>query len=90
MREQGKVQTVVMGGRPQNGPMQGVGGTKGTQVLPFDVIYNYAAVTLGVAKALNGAQVAQMLNETTAVGRIINSTQLAETQFALQREEDQR
>jgi hypothetical protein len=33
MREQGKVHTIAVGGRPVNGPMQGVGGTKGAQVI---------------------------------------------------------
>jgi hypothetical protein len=36
MRDQGHVQTIAVGGRPRNGPMQGVGGTKGALLLRFE------------------------------------------------------
>jgi hypothetical protein len=36
MREQGKVQTIAIGGRLVTGAMQGAGGSKGSQVLSFD------------------------------------------------------
>ena len=32
------VQFIAIGGRPQTGPMQAVGGVKGTQIFPFDLI----------------------------------------------------
>ena len=35
MKWQGKVKSVVAGGRPQTGPMQLMGGVKGTNVLPL-------------------------------------------------------
>tara|TARA_R110002003_G_scaffold702_7_gene21138 strand:+ start:8797 stop:10047 length:1251 start_codon:yes stop_codon:yes gene_type:complete len=38
LKNQGAVRTIAIGGRPQNGPMQGVGGTKGAQVFSWDDI----------------------------------------------------
>ncbi|OAP57019.1 hypothetical protein AYL99_09131 [Fonsecaea erecta] len=50
LKYQGKVKSIVIGGRPQTGPMQGIGGTKGCQVLPLpniltavDVFYQNAS-----------------------------------------------
>ncbi|KAK3943291.1 hypothetical protein QBC46DRAFT_307694 [Diplogelasinospora grovesii] len=41
MHTQAGVKSVAMGGRPIEGPIQGVGGVKGAQVLSFEQIYNY-------------------------------------------------
>ncbi|KAI4634608.1 hypothetical protein J4E83_001927 [Alternaria metachromatica] len=38
LKNQGAVRTIAVGGRPQLGPMQGVGGTKGAQVFAWDDI----------------------------------------------------
>ena len=38
LKNQGAVRTIAVGGRPQDGPMQGVGGTKGAQVFSWDDI----------------------------------------------------
>jgi hypothetical protein len=76
MREQGKVQTIVVGGRPLNAPMQGVGGSKGSQKLDMDTLWNFAERTIKVADALDGAVVAKHLNDSTAVGRIYNAKQI--------------
>lgn len=38
LKNQGSVRTIAIGGRPQSGPMQGVGGTKGAQVFGWDEI----------------------------------------------------
>lgn len=38
LKNQGAVRTIAVGGRPQEGPMQGVGGTKGAQVFSWDDI----------------------------------------------------
>ncbi|KAI9650895.1 hypothetical protein NHQ30_000930 [Ciborinia camelliae] len=43
MKSQGGVRSVVMGGRPQTGPMQGVAGSKGSEVLQFTQIDSYIA-----------------------------------------------
>ncbi|KAJ6443595.1 pyridine nucleotide-disulfide oxidoreductase family protein [Purpureocillium lavendulum] len=43
LRIQGGVKSVAFGGRPKEGPIQGVGGVKGSQVLQYADIYSYAA-----------------------------------------------
>ncbi|KAB8294146.1 hypothetical protein EYC80_009589 [Monilinia laxa] len=43
MKSQGGVRSIVMGGRPQTGPMQGVAGSKGSEVLTFGQIDEYLA-----------------------------------------------
>lgn len=40
MRSQGKVKQIVFGGRRQSGPMQGVGGIKGSEVWTYDDLFN--------------------------------------------------
>jgi len=41
LRVQGGLKSVTMGGRPKAGPMQGVGGIKGSQVLSYSDVYSY-------------------------------------------------
>ncbi|PQE32043.1 peptidase S41 family protein [Rutstroemia sp. NJR-2017a WRK4] len=43
MKSQGGVRSIVFGGRPQPGPMQGVAGSKGAQVLTYGNIAEYIA-----------------------------------------------
>ncbi|KAG5928950.1 hypothetical protein E4U42_007582 [Claviceps africana] len=43
LHQLGGVKSVAMGGRPKAGPIQGVGGVKGSQVLSFTALYNYAS-----------------------------------------------
>jgi hypothetical protein len=38
------VQFIAIGGRPQTGPMQAIGGVKGTQVFPFDLIASWVDI----------------------------------------------
>lgn len=40
MKTQGNVQQVVVGGKPQTGPMQGVAGSKGSQVYTWTQVYS--------------------------------------------------
>jgi hypothetical protein len=75
MREQGKVHTVFVGGRPRNAPAQGVGGTKGSQVISFDTIKFLMNQTMQAALDVYGEDVAREVNKT-AVGAILASTQL--------------
>ncbi|KAB5576208.1 pyridine nucleotide-disulfide oxidoreductase family protein [Coniochaeta sp. 2T2.1] len=51
LRLQGGVKSVAMGGRPQPGPIQGVGGVKGAQTLSYGNINAYVqdALSLGTA-----------------------------------------
>lgn len=44
MKYQGAVQQVVVGGKPQTGPMQGVTGSKGSQVYSWTKVYREAAL----------------------------------------------
>ncbi|KAG5932947.1 hypothetical protein E4U53_001148 [Claviceps sorghi] len=43
LRSQGGVKSVAMGGRPKTGPMQGVGGVKGSQALSYLTLYGYVS-----------------------------------------------
>lgn len=81
MREQAKVQTIAVGGRPFNQPMQGVGGSKGSQILPMNSIKLFAMDTVEVAKQLDGEAVAKKLNDTTAAGRIYGARQILKRSF---------
>ncbi|KZF23881.1 hypothetical protein L228DRAFT_246725 [Xylona heveae TC161] len=49
MKTQGKVKSIAIGGRPQTGPMQGVGGTKGANDYSFPVIWQFIAILLETA-----------------------------------------
>ncbi|KAK7564172.1 hypothetical protein IWX49DRAFT_498998 [Phyllosticta citricarpa] len=42
-KSQGAVKQVAIGGRPQTGPMQGVGGTKGAETISWDILAAKAA-----------------------------------------------
>ena len=75
MREQGQVQTISIGGRPQPGPMQTVGGTKGAQVLNMGNIAKLFKQALQVIVETMGVAVAQRAEGTT-FGAIVNTTQL--------------
>lgn len=49
MRTQAGVKSIAMGGRPQPGPIQGVGGIKGAQILAWSDIFSYAQTALRTA-----------------------------------------
>lgn len=53
LRLQGGVRSIAMGGRPQEGAIQGVGGVKGAQVLDWSSVlgFNQYALSLGGATA---------------------------------------
>ncbi|EFQ33998.1 hypothetical protein CGRA01v4_12488 [Colletotrichum graminicola] len=46
MKIQGNVKTIVMGGRPNGGLMQGIGGTKGAQVLTFERVFEASRILM--------------------------------------------
>lgn len=75
MREQGNVHTIMVGGRPKNTPAQAVGGSKGSQVLPFDTLYDLMGQTLNSTRLFYGDKVADMLN-SSMIGILANPTQL--------------
>lgn len=67
MKNQGNVQSIVIGGRPQTGPMQAVGGIKGSQVFDGNVMYsliqqfdepdNYEVVPKDVQTRVNSSSI---------------------------------
>ncbi|KAK0621685.1 hypothetical protein B0T17DRAFT_579554 [Bombardia bombarda] len=63
LRIQAGVKSVAMGGRPKAGPIQGVGGIKGSQVLQYSNIYSYASFYL--KNAQNDAQRAELSRFTS-------------------------
>lgn len=50
LRLQGGVKSVAFGGRPRQGPIQGVGGVKGSQVLQYQDIYSVATRGMSLTK----------------------------------------
>ena len=60
LKYQGKVKQIAIGGRPQEGPMQPVGGTRGTQDEPLKRIFEFTA---GIEQQATPQDVAQ-LNKT--------------------------
>jgi len=58
LRIQGGVKSVMVGGRPTPGPVQGVGGIKGAQTLSYASVYDY--VTQALAHATTDKQKAAL------------------------------
>ncbi|MCJ1392701.1 hypothetical protein MMC18_005572 [Xylographa bjoerkii] len=52
MKMQGNVQSYVFGGRPQTGPMQALGGSKGAQVQEFTTIMEQLALASNFSQAI--------------------------------------
>lgn len=73
MREQGQVQTIMIGGRPVNEPMQGVGDSKGIQILGFAVLHSVANTTVNMNAALDNSR---NFDKSTAVGRLLGADQV--------------
>ncbi|KAF2754326.1 hypothetical protein EJ05DRAFT_504417 [Pseudovirgaria hyperparasitica] len=70
LKEQAGVRTIAMGGRPQNGPMQGVGGTKGALTLKGSQIN--AQATLALANLTTSQdQLEELLG--TPIGTVANA-----------------
>lgn len=71
LRIQGGVQSVAMGGRPTEGPIQGVGGIKGAQVLDWDTVlyYNQWALTQAGANVTDAQEAALTRYNSLAVNR---------------------
>ncbi|KAF2710765.1 hypothetical protein K504DRAFT_475718 [Pleomassaria siparia CBS 279.74] len=69
MKNQGGVNQVVVGGVPRTGPMQGVSGSKGSQVYTWSQVYTEAAgAFLGLTKASQ-----KKLNDTD-IGKLVYTT----------------
>lgn len=63
MRLQGGVKSIAMGGRPKAGPIQGVGGIKGAQILSWSSILDNVQTALQNATASQAA----ILNRLTSL-----------------------
>lgn len=63
MKEQGKVESIAVGGLPANAPMQAIGGTKGSMTLRFDNIQSLALMSFDLA-AVQSEKMVEMLNTT--------------------------
>ncbi|KZM22602.1 uncharacterized protein EKO05_0009561 [Ascochyta rabiei] len=71
LKNQGAVRTIAVGGRPQEGPMQGVGGTKGAQVFSWDDIQTRMQATYFL-----GSPEQQKQWDTMDLGKTAFATQL--------------
>lgn len=60
LRIQGGVKSIAMGGRPQAGPIQGVGGVKGSQVLEWTDVYGFNQWALENAVDITDEQTAAL------------------------------
>jgi len=74
LKWQGKVKSIAMGGRPQTGAMQAVGGVKGSQV------YQYALLASDVYYAWQGAtlndqpEISSSIEASSTLGPILNDS----------------
>jgi len=76
MREHAHVHTIAIGGLPRPGPMQSVGGSKGSQVYKADTIMGFANLTLHeLLDPYGDEQLRARVNETI-VGTLANPGQL--------------
>lgn len=72
LKYQGKVKSIVAGGRPQTGPMQAMGGVKGGRVQDLDnllgfVQYYYANATSAELEAANKTSLKPLLDNSDAL-----------------------
>ncbi|KAF2660809.1 hypothetical protein K491DRAFT_711398 [Lophiostoma macrostomum CBS 122681] len=75
VREQAGVQQIAVGGRPQYGAMQGVGGTKGANIGNYPFLVQAMTSTLQFTAEYLGESAALKLN-ASAVGAIAATSQL--------------
>lgn len=73
MKTQGKVQQIVVGGKPQTGTMQGVGGSKGSQVISWTEVYRQASVAYDFLskkqKDINSTDIGKLYDATRPLMR---------------------
>lgn len=92
LRLQGGVRSVAMGGRPQVGPIQGVGGVKGAQVLDWSSVlyYNQWALENGASGDSSNNSTATILTaEEEAALRRFNSVAVNRSSAAALNARDQ-
>ena len=70
MKSQGNVSSIAVGGRPQTGPMQAIGATKGARLITFQTIY------LAVYTFASTMSKSQLLSFSSGpLGALFNATQ---------------
>ncbi|MCJ1250249.1 hypothetical protein MMC30_007475 [Trapelia coarctata] len=74
MKTQANVTSIVFGGRPQTGPMQAIGGSKGSEVMPWQDIYNSAALVIAGSGSTSPTDDVQLTIDTSPA---LQSTTLA-------------
>ena len=72
MKTQGRVQQVVVGGRPATGPMQGVAGSKGAQVYYFTQLQDFTTTAYSLVEEQADPGAAQRFNQSD-VGSLMNA-----------------
>lgn len=73
MRIQAGVKTIAMGGRPKAGPIQGVGGIKGAQILSWSAINSWAQFALQIGTATPEEKIALESLTTLPISRSTSS-----------------
>lgn len=73
LKYQAKVKSIAMGGRPQTGAMQAVGGVKGSQVYQYLMLYGDVSLALQQADALGYTDQVDAINSSKILGNILNS-----------------
>lgn len=73
MKTQGEVQQIVVGGKPKTGTMQGVGGSKGSQVISWTEVYRQASVAYDFLskrqKDINSTDIGKLYDATRPLMR---------------------
>jgi hypothetical protein len=83
LKNQGAVRTIAVGGRPQPGPMQGVGGTKGAQVFAWDdIILRMQALYLLGSPEQQKQWNAMDIGKTAAVQQLLKRSAYSGSQVA--------
>lgn len=75
-KTQGGVKQVVVGGKPETGPMQGVAGSKGSQVFSWTQVYNQAVLAYE-----NMPEYQEQLNETELGQLVFSQRPLMRTSY---------
>lgn len=69
MKNQAKVKSIAMGGRPSKTPIQGVGGTKGAQTYDFTYIYSDAQYAWNLTNQTGGVAPKSLMFNDIAIKR---------------------
>ncbi|KAF2810488.1 uncharacterized protein BDZ99DRAFT_498614 [Mytilinidion resinicola] len=87
------VKSVVIGGRPQTGPMQALGGTKGGEVISTVQVQKYGEIMLEATKllgatTLSGTVIEKLANTNQALVRIGDGQSCIQTQDEIRKGDD--